>query len=98
LADQVRRLSARLVEALTEPAEVRVYRRLHELGAVYQVTGTGEPIPLTQDQLATMAGARLRIVNKVLNEARRDGVLATRRRRIVIEDWDEVQRRAQLKN
>jgi CRP-like cAMP-binding protein len=96
LADQVRRLTNRLVEASTESAEVRVYRRLDELGALYQVTGTAEPIPLTQEQIAAMAGARLRITNRVLNEARRDGVLSTRRRRIVIEDWEELRRRAQL--
>jgi CRP/FNR family cyclic AMP-dependent transcriptional regulator len=96
LADQVRRLTDRLVEALTEPAEVRVYRRLHELGALYEVTDTDHPIPLTQDQVAAMAGAGLRITNKVLNEARRDGVLTTRRRRIVIIDWAELGRRAHL--
>jgi CRP/FNR family cyclic AMP-dependent transcriptional regulator len=96
LADQVRRLTERLVEALTEPVEVRVYRRLHELGAVYAVTGTQEPIPLTQDQVAAMAGARLRITNRVLNDARRDGVVSTHRRRIVVHDWDALRRRAQL--
>lgn len=96
LAEQVRRLSERLVEALTEPVEVRVYRRLAELGAVYEVTDTEEPIPFTQDQVAAMAGARLRITNRVLNEARRDGVLSTRRRRIVVHDWDALRRRARL--
>jgi CRP/FNR family cyclic AMP-dependent transcriptional regulator len=96
LADQVRRLTNRLVEALTQPAEVRVYRRLYELGAIYEVTGTDAPIPLTQEQIASMAGARLRVTNRVLNEARRDGVLSTRRRRIVIEDWEELRRRAHL--
>jgi CRP-like cAMP-binding protein len=96
LADQVRRLTNRLVEALTQPAEVRVYRRLNELGGTYEVTGTDAPIPLTQEQIASMAGARLRVTNRVLNEARRDGVLSTRRRRIVIEDWEELRRRAHL--
>jgi len=94
LADQVRRLTGRLVEALTEPAEVRVYRRLWDLGELYEVTGTSEPIPLTQEHVAAMAGARLRITNRILNEAGRDGVLSTRRRRIIIEDWDELRRRA----
>jgi CRP/FNR family cyclic AMP-dependent transcriptional regulator len=96
LAEQVRRLSERLVEALTEPIEVRVYRRLYELGTIYQVTGTEGPIPFTQDQVAAMAGARLRITNRVLNEARRDGVLSTMRRRIVVHDWEMLRRRAQL--
>jgi CRP-like cAMP-binding protein len=96
LAEQVRRLSDRLVEALTEPIEVRVYRRLYELGALYEVTGTEDPIPFTQDQVAAMAGARLRITNRVLNEAKRDGVLSTRRRRIVVLDWDALRRRARL--
>jgi len=96
LAEQVRRLTDRLVEALTEPAEVRVYRRLFELGILYDVTDTAAPIPLTQEQIAAMAGTRLRITNRVLNDARRDGVLSTRRRRIVIENWDELRRRAQL--
>ena len=96
LADQVRGLTKRLVEALTEPVEVRVFRRLLDLGALYEVTGTTEPIPMTQEQIAAMAGAGLRITNRVLNQAARDGVLETRRRRIVITDWDELRRRAQI--
>jgi CRP/FNR family cyclic AMP-dependent transcriptional regulator len=96
LAEQVRRLTERLVEALTEPAEVRVYRRLFELGTLYDVTDTPAPIPLTQEQIAAMAGTRLRITNRVLNDARREGVLSTLRRRIVIENWEELRRRAQL--
>jgi CRP/FNR family transcriptional regulator, cyclic AMP receptor protein len=96
LADQVRRLTSRLVEALTEPVEVRVFRRLLDLGALYEVTGTTEPIPMTQEQIAAMAGAGLRITNRVLNQAARDGVLATRRRRIVIANWDELRRRARI--
>jgi len=96
LAKQVRRLSGQLVEALTEPVEVRVYRRLLDLGDLYEVAGTTEPIPMTQEQVAAMAGAGLRITNRILNQGVRDGVLATRRRRIVITNWDELRRRAQI--
>ena len=60
------------------------------------MTGTTEPIPMTQEQIAAMAGAGLRITNRVLNQAARDGVLATRRRRIVIANWDELRRRARI--
>jgi hypothetical protein len=39
----------------------------------------------------------LRITNQVLNQARREGVLETGKRRIVVNDWALVRRRAGLR-
>ena len=51
LAAEVRRLSQRLAEALYDNADKRVIRRLLDLDDIYNGV-----IPLTQDDLATMAG------------------------------------------
>jgi CRP-like cAMP-binding protein len=62
LAAQVRRLSVRLQEALFVPAETRVLRRVVELSDSYGPAGDGAAvvIPLTQDDIASLANRRLR--------------------------------------
>jgi CRP-like cAMP-binding protein len=65
-----------------------------ELGAVFGVSGSDEPIPVSQAQLASMAGAKLRVTNAVLAQAKDDGVLRLGRRRIAVCDWAEAHRRA----
>ena len=44
-----------------------------------------------------MTGVGLRITNRVLNEARQEGVLETGKRRIIVNDWTMVRRRAGLR-
>jgi CRP-like cAMP-binding protein len=44
-----------------------------------------------------MTGVGLRITNRVLNEARAEGILDTGKRRIVVHDWAMVRRRAGLR-
>ncbi len=95
LAARVRRLSDLLVEALYVPADVRVARRLKELSAIYEGTvETAGVIPLTQDQLAQLAGTSRATVNRVLREMERADGIELRRGKIVIVDPAQVARRA----
>lgn len=96
LASQVVRLSNRLTETAL-PASERIYRRLIDVAIAFGVKGTDAPIPVSQGQLASLAGAKLRVTNTVLARAKRDGVLELARRRIVVRDWNEAHRRARLR-
>ncbi|WP_020389490.1 Crp/Fnr family transcriptional regulator [Kribbella catacumbae] len=83
LADYVRRLSEHLVEALYLPADKRVARRLLDLAGTY---GDEPEIPLTQEDLANLAGTSRATVNRVLGEFERDGVLVVARGRVTVLD------------
>ena len=67
------------------------------VGEVFEKRRTGAELPISQQQLASMTGVGLRITNRVLNEARQEGILETGKRRIVINDWSMVRRRAGLR-
>ena len=77
LAGQVRRLSQRVLEALYDPADRRVVRRLAELAELYDDGAAPIVIGLRQDDLATMAGTTRSTTNRVPPATRR-----CRRRRI----------------
>jgi CRP-like cAMP-binding protein len=97
LVARVRRLTTQVVELAELPAPVRIHRRLVALGELFQVVDTDEPIPVSQDQLASLATTKLRVTNKVLRDARAAGVLETGRRRILVHDWAAVRRSARLR-
>jgi CRP/FNR family transcriptional regulator, cyclic AMP receptor protein len=94
LVARVRRLTDQVEELLDLPAPTRIHRRLLALGELFEVIGTDRPVPVSQNELASLAGARLRVTNKVLAEARDRGVLSTGRRRITVHDWAAVRRSA----
>jgi CRP/FNR family cyclic AMP-dependent transcriptional regulator len=94
LAAQVRRLSAHLVDALYASADVRIMRRLVELADTFATTDGTCVIPLTQDDVASLAGVARPTANRVLKAAEADGMLEVRRGRIDIVDRDELSRRA----
>jgi CRP/FNR family cyclic AMP-dependent transcriptional regulator len=96
LAAQVRRLSQHLSEALYLPADKRVLRRLLELCGVYGTDGTSVPVvvPLTQDDLASMAGTTRPTANRVLQDAVDAGFVALGRARIEVLDRERLARRA----
>ncbi len=96
LAGQVRRLTNQVHELVNVPATTRIYRRLVDLAELYEVAHDGGDIPVTQDQVASMAGVRLRITNRVLNDAKAAGLVSTANRRITVENWDELRRRARV--
>lgn len=93
LAEQLRRASDRIVEAHYVDAETRVRRRLCELAGVY---GDGElesVVPLTQEELAAMAGTSRATVNRVLRAEQKRDVVALERGRVRVLDRDELDRR-----
>ncbi len=86
LADDVRRLSGLLLDALYLPVETRVLRRLADLEPRYRRTAGPTAVPLTQDELASLAGASRATVNRVLRGAEEEGLVELRRGRILIVD------------
>lgn len=90
LAEEVRRQNELLLEALYVPVERRVLRRLVELAEVYG----GSAIPLTQEQLAEIAGTSRATVNRVLREEQARGALELRRGKTVVLDPDAISNRA----
>lgn len=95
LADEVRLLNDRLLEALYLPVEKRVLRRLAELGATYTETENRElTIPLTQEEIAALAGATRATVNRVLRLEQERDTLRLERGRVIVTDRDAIERRA----
>jgi CRP-like cAMP-binding protein len=95
LANEVRMLNERLLEALYVPAERRVLRPLNELALLYTQDAEGKvEIPLTQEALAWLAGTSRATVNTVLGDAQRRGLVELRRGKTRILDPHELARRA----
>jgi CRP-like cAMP-binding protein len=93
----VQRLTTQVSELSELDSSTRLYRQLWRLGEVYEKRRVGAELPISQQQLASMTGVGLRITNRVLNEARLEGILETGKRWIVINDWAMVRRRAGLR-
>lgn len=93
----VQRLTTQVSELSELDSTTRLYRQLWRLGDVYEKRRTGAELPISQQQLASMTGVGLRITNRVLNEARAEGILETGKKRIVVNDWPMVRRRAGLR-
>jgi CRP-like cAMP-binding protein len=89
LTARVRQLNDRLLEALYVPADTRLLRRVLELTELY-----GEVIPLTQEDLAGLAGATRATVNRVLRREEKDGTVLLGRGRLTILDGQALARRA----
>lgn len=88
LSAQVRRLSRHLLEALYTPADTRVRRRVLELVEIYTGDDPSLPvtIPLTQDDLADLAGTSRATVNRVLREDEARGIVELGRGRTLVID------------
>ena len=89
LAARVRQLNERLLEALYVPADIRLLRRVLEVAAIY-----GAEIPLTQEDLAGLAGATRATVNRVLRREEKAGTVALARGRLSVLDHETLARRA----
>jgi CRP-like cAMP-binding protein len=87
---EMMRLTAQLTEALFVPAPKRVLRRLVEVAALWN----GEAIPLTQDDLAQLAGTTRPTANRILKEAESAGLLAVSRGRITVLDRPSLESKA----
>ena len=90
----MRVLNERLLEALYLPAENRVLRRWSEL-----VGADGAPeaeVPITQEELADLAGTSRETVNRVLRAEEEHGLVELRRGRTVVRDPAALARRARF--
>ncbi len=95
LTNEVRMLNERLLEALYVPVERRVLRRLNELALLYRQGNDAEvEIPLTQEELAGLAGTTRATINTMLRDAQKRGLIELRRGKTRILDPDELARRA----
>jgi CRP/FNR family cyclic AMP-dependent transcriptional regulator len=95
LAGQVRRMSALVVDAYYASAERRVLRRLADLVATYG-SAASEPVvvPVTQEQLAELAGTSRATVNRVLREEQARGTVDLGRGKTTVRQAAELARRA----
>lgn len=89
LASRLRQVNARLLEALYVPADVRVLRRVVELAGSY-----GGTVPLTQEDLAGLAGTTRATVNRVLRREERAGAVRLDRGRVTLLDEAGLTRRS----
>ncbi|MGH3129011.1 MAG: Crp/Fnr family transcriptional regulator [Gaiellaceae bacterium] len=89
LAEQLRRSTDRVVEAHYIDAETRVRRRLVELASAYE----DGVVPLTQEDIAAMAGTSRATVNRVLRDEVRLGAVALARGETTVLDQDGLERR-----
>jgi CRP-like cAMP-binding protein len=89
LAEQLRRSTERVVEAHYVDAETRVRRRLVELAETY----ADGVVPLTQEDIAAMAGTSRATVNRVLREEERLGAVALARGRTSVLDAGALETR-----
>jgi CRP/FNR family transcriptional regulator, cyclic AMP receptor protein len=87
---RARRLTQELLEALYVPAETRVLRRLLSAARLY---GTA-PVPLTQEELANLAGTTRPTTNRALRKAEEAGVLRLGRGSVEILDRGRLDRLA----
>jgi CRP-like cAMP-binding protein len=88
LGNRVLRLTNQLVEALFVPATTRVLRRVADAAALY---GHGV-IPLTQEEIASMAGCTRPTVNRALRSAQDVGMVDLARGRIRVLDIEGLRR------
>jgi CRP/FNR family cyclic AMP-dependent transcriptional regulator len=89
LAERLRRVNDLLMEAHYVDADVRVRRRLVELGEAFDGT-----IPLTQEEIAQTAGTSRATVNRVLREEEAAGAVELGRGRTTITDATALRARA----
>lgn len=94
LAERLRETDTRLLEAHFVPAETRVRRRLCALVPIYRDGGERTVIPLTQEELAHLAGTSRATVNRVLREEEGHGAVELHRGRTAVIDADAIARRA----
>jgi CRP/FNR family cyclic AMP-dependent transcriptional regulator len=93
IESRLRATTQNLLEALYLPAESRVFRRLAWLAEIY-AGHSSKSIPITQDDLASMAGTTRQTLNKLLRQAQSDGLVELARGRISVRDAAALARRA----
>jgi CRP-like cAMP-binding protein len=97
LAHRVRRLSGRVLVAHYLDADARARWAVAELADAYR--SGDQPavvVPLTQEQIAELAGSSRATVNRVLREEQERGVVQLERGRVTVLDTGALRRRARL--
>jgi CRP/FNR family cyclic AMP-dependent transcriptional regulator len=94
LVNEVRVQNERLLEALYVPADRRVRRRLVELSRIYPESPDGTVIPLTQEELAELAGTSRATVNQVLRGEEGRGTVELRRGKTLVLDREALVKRS----
>lgn len=94
LASELRRVSDLLMEMLFVPAETRVLRRLLSVATLWQER---VPLPITQQELAGLAGTTRATANRALREAAAHGLVALRRGSVELVDAEGLARRAHVR-
>jgi CRP/FNR family cyclic AMP-dependent transcriptional regulator len=93
LVHRLERMSALLEDALFLDARQRVARRLLDCRCSLGIGGS-EPLPLTQDDLAAMAGVSRPTANRVLRRLQDQGSVRLGRRHIAVADIESLARAA----
>lgn len=88
LTEQVQRLSGLLVEALHLPVETRLVKRLAALVELYDPEADEVILPVTQEDLASLAGTTRPTANRVLKGLEASGLIQLARGRTVVVDCD----------
>jgi len=95
LVHEIWALEERLLEALYLPVERRVLRRLSELSRLFADDEHGPvEIPLTQEEIAGLAGSTRATVNSILRDAQSRGIVELSRGKIRILDREGLDRSA----
>ena len=94
LAEQLRRTNERLLEAHYLDADTRVRRRLLDLSRLYGGVEGPVVVPLTQEELAEMAGTSRATVNRVLREEQQRGSIELQRGKTTVLDQQVLAKRA----
>ncbi len=103
LSERVNRLTGHLVEALFASADQRLSRRLLELTDTYNSPGNSPgdtpgpdgpvSIPLTQEELASLAGTSRPTINRALQDLVQAGIVVVRRGSVDVLDEARLRRR-----
>ncbi len=93
LSERLSATNQQLLEARYASAEQRLYRCLYRLAGQFDAFD-GDPIPLTQSDIASMTGTTRSTANRLLRQAERDGMITTGRGRIHVADAEVLRRRA----
>jgi CRP/FNR family transcriptional regulator, cyclic AMP receptor protein len=96
LAEEVQSTSKLLLEALYFPADTRVMRRLVEVAEIWGGRSPGSILPLTQEDLADLAGTTRPTANRVLRRLEEEGLVRLGRGRIEIIDSAKLSSKARL--
>jgi CRP-like cAMP-binding protein len=93
LAGEVRLLDERFLETMYLSAEKRLLRRLCELAEFYPRADGATEVPLTQEQLAELAGTSRATVNRVLRDEEGRGTVELRRGKTIVRDVQSLAKR-----